>query len=171
MMNQSNRNEYGTSESKLKERGKYFMKSCTQSGSVLVLVLGAMIASLYSNNCSLHADTVLILADTVFGDVSSLEAQAAENVGYTVEVVDSAGWLAKSQAQFASYRALILGDPNCVGDDSPLQAAVQNRAVWSPVVKGNIIIVGTDPVLHALNGNMGALKLSDKAVAFQCLLN
>src|SRR6266702_2855771 len=97
IVNQSNRNQYGTSESKLKERGKYLTKSCAQSGSVLVLVLGATIASLYSNNWLLHADTVLILADTVFGGSSSLEAQAAANLGYTVEVVDSAGWLAKSQ--------------------------------------------------------------------------
>src|SRR6266850_5628157 len=78
----------------------------------------------------IYADTVLILNDTVAGGSSSLEAQAAANLGFNVEVATAAQWQAKSQSQFATYRALILGDPNC-GMPSAIGAAANNRQIWS----------------------------------------
>ncbi|WP_375771180.1 DUF5011 domain-containing protein [Archangium gephyra] len=90
---------------------------------------------------------VLILADTVTGGTSSLEAAAARAQGYTVEIASNAAWAAKSSADFAQYRALILGDNTCSGVGL-ITAAVANRNVWGPVVDGNVIIVGTDPVFH-----------------------
>jgi uncharacterized delta-60 repeat protein len=112
--------------------------------------------------CALGVD-VLILSESVSGGESSPEAQAAIALGYSVEVVDASGWLAKSQAQFASYRALILGDP--VSEDiGRIQAAEQSRTIWAPIIDGNIIVVGADPVNHY--GTVGARKLTTNAVAF-----
>ena len=91
---------------------------------------------------------VLILAGTVTGGTNSVEAKAAQGLGYTVEVVNDAVWGVKTSADFATYRAIILGDANCSSSRSPLGAAEKNRNVWGPVVNGNVIAVGTDPVYH-----------------------
>ena len=100
--------------------------------------------------------TVLILDSTVSGGTSSREAVFAQAAGYDVEVVNGAIWGSKSASDFASYRALILGDATCVGyggNTSPyLDAAVANKNVWGPVVTGNVVLVGTDPVYHQWSG-------------------
>jgi hypothetical protein len=102
----------------------------------------------------------LILAPTVTGGASSREAQEAIAQGLSVDVVDNAGWAALTQAQFASYQVLILGDPTCSADPSTISAAVANENVWGPVVNGpgggNVIVIGTDPVYHATFGNNSA---------------
>jgi hypothetical protein len=98
---------------------------------------------------------VLILANTVTGGSASVEATAARALGYTVELASDAAWAAKTSADFATYRALILGDATCSGV-SLIAAAVANRNVWGPVVDGNVILVGTDPVFHK-NRDGGAL--------------
>jgi hypothetical protein len=112
-------------------------------------------------------DKVLILSSTVTGGLSSREALAAAALGYTVEVVDNAGWGAKTQADFAGYRALILGDATCTSIGA-ISAAVANKAVWGPVVNGNVIVIGTDPVFHHFQGGSqltsGGIKFAaDKA--------
>ena len=143
------------------------MISNARSKWKLVVFQGLITATLVSANMStLSAATVLILDDTVVGGSSSLEAEAAMALGYSVEVVDAFGWLDKTQAEFASYRALILGDPMHADIGLALSAAEANRSVWAPVVNGNIIIVGTDPAHHASQGLPGAQKLLDKTVAF-----
>ena len=103
---------------------------------------------------------VLILDSTVSGGASSREAQAAIALGYTVEVVNAAGWAAKTQADFSTYRALILGDQGCGGS---ITAAEANKAVWGPVVNGNVIIIGTDPVFHV---SQGGGTLTDGGIKF-----
>jgi hypothetical protein len=57
-------------------------------------------------------------------------------------------------SQFANYRAIILGDPTCLGPPttSDVDAAAANARTWGPVINGNIVIVGTDPVYHAGQG-------------------
>jgi choice-of-anchor A domain-containing protein len=90
---------------------------------------------------------VLILGSTVSGGSLSPEALAATSLGYTVEIASDAAWSAKTLEEFASYRALILGDPFCSGVQSAA-AAIDNRNVWGPIVDGNVILVGTDPVWH-----------------------
>ncbi len=91
--------------------------------------------------------SVLILDSTVTGGSNSLEATSAAALGFTVVVVTNDDWLAMSTNDFASFRAIILGDPTC-GDLSEIDAAVSNRTVWSSVLNGNIVIIGTDPVFH-----------------------
>jgi MYXO-CTERM domain-containing protein len=89
--------------------------------------------------------TVLILGSTVSGGASSAEAAAAIANGMDVEVVNAAGWAAKTAADFATYRALILGDATCGGSAT---AAAANTAVWGAAVNGRVIIIGSDPVYH-----------------------
>jgi hypothetical protein len=54
-------------------------------------------------------------------------------------------------AQFASYRAIVIGDPTCgsYDDTSHLTAALSNPGTWGAAVNGNVLIIGTDPVLHS----------------------
>ncbi|PTL83650.1 kelch repeat-containing protein [Vitiosangium sp. GDMCC 1.1324] len=103
---------------------------------------------------------VLILAGTITNGTDSIEAQAARSLGYTVDIATDADWAAKTSADFAGYRAIILGDPTCSTSASLIQAAVNSRNVWGPVVDGNVIVVGTDPVYH------DATQVTQNAVQF-----
>jgi LPXTG-site transpeptidase (sortase) family protein len=94
--------------------------------------------------------TVLILDTSVSGGVNSTEALQAVALGYSVEMASAAQWAAKTQAEFATYRALILGDNRCSAINS-IQAAISNRSTWSPVIRGNIMLIGGDPEFHAAN--------------------
>jgi cysteine-rich repeat protein len=94
--------------------------------------------------------TVLVLSTTVDGAPSREEVFAVA-AGYTVEKVDAAGWAQKSTADFATYRAIILGDANCALLDA-VSAALANQGTWGPAVDGNVIVVGTDPVYHEAQG-------------------
>ena len=115
------------------------------------------------------AGTVLILDSSVSGGSSSQEALAAQALGYSVNVVAGTTWDSMTTAQFASYSAIILGDPTCSGSDSAsVGAAETNASTWGAAINGNVAIVGTDPVFHNMNGNnqAGALKVTDDAVAY-----
>jgi hypothetical protein len=103
----------------------------------------------------------------VSGGLGSEEAQAAIAEGLTVDVVNAAQWAALTQADFASYRAIILGDATCTTVGA-VAAAVANAHVWGPVINGNVIIQGSDPVFHSGQGGSqftaGAVKFAvDKA--------
>ena len=71
--------------------------------------------------------TVLMLAPTLaaLGDGSlsgdlctSLEAVQAIGLGLDVEIDDAPAWGAKTQAHFATYRAIVLGDADCPGENA-----------------------------------------------------
>ncbi|WP_257453135.1 kelch repeat-containing protein [Archangium lipolyticum] len=140
----------------------------------MLCVLGALLLTACTGDLSLDAETVppplpkalapsplvstrppgvvstnkvLILDSTVIHGEDSMEANEARNLGYAVDVVSEAQWAAMTAADFASYRAIILGDASCAGL-TVVQAAVNNRNVWGPIVDGNVIIVGTDFVHH-----------------------
>ncbi len=100
---------------------------------------------------AMYTNSVLILDTTVIGGATSIEAVEAVAAGYTVDVVDAATWGATTTAEFSTYRALILGDPNS-GGTGAVAAAEANRATWSPAVNGNIILIGTDEVGHDSSG-------------------
>lgn len=109
-------------------------------------------------------DKVLILSSTVTSGTSSDEAQAAAALGFTVELATPAQWAAKTAADFASYRALILGDPTCAGPGTAqISAAEGNRTTWGPEIDGNVIVNGTDPVYHR---SQGGLAMTQKGIAF-----
>lgn len=110
---------------------------------------------------------VLILETSVTGGLSSAEAQAALAVGKIPVVVSAATWDSMTAAQFADYDALILGDPTCSIDEasSIIGAAMGNANEWGPVVDGNVIIIGSDPVYHD-NYESGAQRLINQGIAF-----
>jgi hypothetical protein len=84
--------------------------------------------------------------------------------GKTPVVVNGATWASMTAAQFDSYDAIVLGDPTCSGSVAfSAGPAVANAAVWSSVVDGNVIIIGTDETYHQSQG--GAL-LMEKTAAF-----
>lgn len=115
-----------------------------------------------------NATTVLILSTTVVGGASSQEALAAIAAGMSVEMATPAQWALKTAADFATYRALILGDPNCVGYDPPpfagatsaIGPAIANASVWGPAVTGKAILIGTDVRFH------NKTLLAQKGIAF-----
>jgi hypothetical protein len=120
--------------------------------------------------------TVLLLRATLASSIgtdmcTSLEATKAQALGFNVEIDSDTAWEAKTQAQFATYRAIVLGDANCPNQnggavlDSPVTAAKTNKA-WQAATTGPVAVVGTDPVFHVRNGSgpMGAL-LTQNAIA------
>lgn len=68
-------------------------------------------------------------------------------------------------ADFAKYKAIILSDPNCVGSPTPIKFVEDTKAVWSPAIRGNMILIGTDPTLHS-GAQPGAVTLIDNSVRF-----
>ena len=138
--------------------------------AAVLATLAAIVMSLASAPSALGASTnrVLILGSTVTGGAQSLEATKAASLGYGVDIVSPTTWATLTPADFARYRAIVFGDPTCrVGTDS-VAAAEANVGVWTPVVNGNVAVVGTDPVFHATFGinQPAARALSDNAVAF-----
>jgi hypothetical protein len=131
---------------------------------VLMTVLVAGLAAITAGAAS--AGPVLILGPTVTGGIASDEALAAIAAGHSVEIADNTQWAAKTAADFDAYDALILGDPTCAGSmgSAPnIAAAEANRTTWSPLIDGNIVIIGTDEVFHR---SQGGLQLTNSAVAF-----
>jgi hypothetical protein len=129
---------------------------------VLALIVSALISAPAG---AAVANRALILAGTVTGGASSIEAQEAAADGLAVDVVDASTWSGMTAAQFASYRAIIIGDPTCYGPGtSPdINAAAANAKMWGPVINGNIVILGTDPVFHQ---NQGGRTVTQRGVDF-----
>ena len=115
-----------------------------------------------------NPNTVLILGKTVVGGTASLEATQATALGFDVEVASDAHWAAKSTADFATYKAIVLGDPQCKVGTGSLAAAEANRTVWGPAVTGNVLVTGSDPAWHAAHGSnrAGATKFTKDSIAF-----
>lgn len=119
-----------------------------------------------SSNVQAAPDEVLILDSTVTGGLSSPEAVRIAGLGFTPILVDDTTWAAMSTADFSDYEGIVLGDPTCVDNPTPVSAAEANAATWAAAVDGNVIVIGTDPTLHILLGKEGAQALTDSAMAF-----
>jgi hypothetical protein len=127
--------------------------------AVLAVFVGLLLVSALIGNIrparAVAAD-LLILSTTITkpaqnGNPLSVEEQEAAALGLTVDVVTPAQWASMTTAQFAAYKAIILGDPTCQvgGTANPFTAAaLANKSVWGPAVNGNIAIWGTDPTFH-----------------------
>lgn len=96
------------------------------------------------------------------GNPISLEQFAAQQLGYTVTVVDGSTWDAMTAAQFADFQLLIVGDPFC---GTTPASVLSDASTWAPVVMGtsglnstvgNRTLVGTDPEDHYAAGGGGA---------------
>ena len=92
------------------------------------------------------AGSVLIYGPSSPGS-PSLEQQAAQDLGLAVTVADATTWSAMTTtAQFATYNAIVFGDPGCgLPPAFILAAAEANRTLWSPAITGPIVLIGTDP--------------------------
>ena len=78
------------------------------------------------------------------------EKAIAEGLGLKVDVVTDQQWATLTAADFAKYKAIVLGDPFCSGDDATILAApLANTAVWGPVVRGNVFVHTFDAALHS----------------------
>lgn len=102
---------------------------------------------------------VLILQSTVANPPSSSrEYYWVQQLGFTPVVVNGAQWASMTTGQFSSYEAIVLGDPSCAGDTTPILAAIQNQAVWNAAVDGNVILIGTDAAYHSTAGGDSLIK-------------
>ncbi len=91
---------------------------------------------------------VLILGSSVSGGANSDEAQAVALLGLTFDIASPTEWAGLTASDFAAYKALVIGDPNCQVSTAAISAAQGNAGTWGPVVNGNVIVIGTDPALH-----------------------
>ena len=117
--------------------------------------------------------SVLLLSSTLSdsglgGDTGSWEEAQAIADGLTPVIASPADWATMTQANFATYRAVVLGDRTCSADLSDVAAAEANKATWSAAAKGNIIVIGTDPTYHSrFGGNAaGAQTLIKNGIGF-----
>ncbi|HUQ45003.1 MAG TPA: hypothetical protein VM033_00045 [Gemmatimonadaceae bacterium] len=103
--------------------------------------------------------SVLIYGPSLFSPTETgrpnNEATLAQAAGITVTVWDAATWETKTSADFARFNAIVFADlfvsGNCATSTTHLAAAETNKAVWSSVVTGPAVILGTDPVFHQIN--------------------
>ena len=141
-------------------------KSVGRRARRIAVMLGVVAAVAAFSAGTAAAGPVLILNSSVTGGMASDEALAAIAAGKTVELASDAQWAAKTAAEFGAYDALILGDPTCTGGGgsaTSIAAAEANRTTWSPMIDGNIVIIGTDEVFHSWQGG---LQLTNSAVKF-----
>jgi len=111
------------------------------------------------------ANSVLILGTTDGGGSFSAEATAQ---GFTTVVVSAGDWATYTQADFETFRAIILGDPTCVNNTGPIAAAEANRSLWSAAVGGPAsdnpkLIIGTDEDFHI---GLGGAQLITSGIEF-----
>ncbi|MGB5145688.1 MAG: hypothetical protein WBN86_01025 [Porticoccaceae bacterium] len=115
-------------------------------GSLLAAVLVLTAALPAQATPAPDGNSVLILSTTNGSSKYSAEATAQ---GFTPVVVDATTWASYSTADFASFRAIILGDPTCGGSPSVVAAAQSNTAWGTAVTLGPKLIIGTDEALHS----------------------
>jgi hypothetical protein len=142
---------------------KRIAKWSAAAATALLLMVGLTTFSSSPVQAGLGGE-VLILDTTVSGGLDSIEANHVESLGLIPDLVTPAEWGAMTADQFGSYRAIIIGDPNCSGDLTDLAAPEANAMTWGPQVDGEIIIIGTDPVLH--DGQGQARQLVEQGIDF-----
>jgi hypothetical protein len=107
---------------------------------------------------------ILIYGPSLLG-VPDNEMTLAAAAGHNVTVADPVTWSAMTTGDFAQYRAIVFGDPTCRETPDPtLTVAEANKATWSAAVTGKMVVIGTDPVFHQLQGQ--ANQLTTNAMNF-----
>ncbi len=104
---------------------------------------------------------VVMLGPTLTSGASNTLVQKFVAAGKTPVVKTAEEWAAMGAADFDAYDAVVLGDPDC-RSLGPEAAATANAATWSPVVDGNVVVIGTDETSHLFDGAL----LIEKAAAF-----
>jgi hypothetical protein len=75
-------------------------------------------------------------------DVTGDEITHAQSLGYTTKTVTKTEWQAMTSADFAKYKAIVMGDPYCLSSDTGVSVLVDTKDIWGPAVTGNIIVIG-----------------------------
>ncbi|MEX1246696.1 MAG: myxococcus cysteine-rich repeat containing protein [Thermoanaerobaculia bacterium] len=104
------------------------------------------------------ANSMLVLTSV---DGGGSYSASATTQGFTVVPASDAEWAARTAGDFATFKAIILGDPSCGG--TPPAVAEANAAVWGSVIDGPILIVGTDERFHF---GQGGSQLIDSGIGF-----
>ncbi|MCP4805959.1 MAG: hypothetical protein GY884_11505, partial [Proteobacteria bacterium] len=93
----------------------------------------------------------------IYGPTDYFESTYLASMGHTVTVLDADEWAATTATEFATYDAILVGDASCSGPSSDdLSTLYDTRDVWGPVLTGNVVVSGTDPVCHYQYGYSGA---------------
>jgi hypothetical protein len=92
------------------------------------------------------ANSVLIYSNGGTGSYSA----AATTKGFTVVTATDAQWTARTTADFATFRALIIGDPSCGSTVPP--GPLASAATWAAAINGPKLFIGTDEVFHFSSG-------------------
>ncbi len=77
--------------------------------------------------------------------------------GATVTIADAAMWNALTTADFGGFDALWVDANVCSTSATTLVTLRDSRAVWGPAVTGNVVILSSDPILHAGGNNPAGL--------------
>ena len=152
---------------------KNLLTTLTRLIAVLGLTLFSLVASLPGVQTEMAGAsaygyvpmTALIDGATISGP-SSIEQLALEAQGFTVTVIDDATWQAEPQSYFTKFQLLVIGDATCNTDINSIAGAVSSETAWAPAINGSILIIGTDPVFHFNDGNLGAGKLISQGLAY-----
>jgi len=102
-----------------------------------------------ASSAKASSESVLILSTSVNGGTSSAE-------GITATLATPTTWDAMTESQFASYSAIVIGDPSSGSCASSVPSeALSTAATWGPAVTGNVTVLGTAP---ALGGGTTVIK-------------
>ncbi|MDP3274769.1 MAG: putative Ig domain-containing protein, partial [Deltaproteobacteria bacterium] len=140
--------------------------------SVRSLALGASSGLLLALTASPAVAQPRIL---VYGaGVTAAQSGVADPRGYfpagsTVDIVNAAPWAALTTAQYGSYDAIWVDADVCSTSGNNLNTLLLSQAAWGPAVSGRVVIVSSDPILHAPSNaasGLGARALMRNSAAW-----
>jgi hypothetical protein len=90
-----------------------------------------------------------LISSTIAEDILFLDAlqghevnEASATDGFTVKVVSPSAWSSMTTNDFAAFKAIVFADEFGGADPTALQLIEDTKAVWSPAITGNMIIIG-----------------------------
>jgi hypothetical protein len=145
----------------------------TATGAALPPITGAavVVATNVAGAAAARAATVTgpVLVLLQNGETTAPETTVLQSAGYSVTQVTPSTWESMTKTQFASYAALVNGDPSPTSSCStltPTTATSGTDAIgttWQSAVSGNLAVLGTAP---AAAGTTAANNLITAAVGY-----
>ena len=145
----------------MKKRSRVFAMFAALFGTVIV-GFGATTSAAAARSGAVALSTTLCCGS------SSPEVKAAAAAGLSTTIVDPVTWDSMTTADFRKFKLIILGDPNCRNTPAAIRPAARNADTWADAVKGNVIVIGTDPTFHHFAGqnSAGATDLINNGIAW-----
>ena len=94
---------------------------------------------------------ILIFGPSLNATGTPNEKTIAESLGYAVTVASTGTWSSMTTAQFAAFKAIVFGDPDCSTNPAVLGTASSTSSNWVPAVLGPKVVVGTDTQHHGVS--------------------